>query len=76
MVIAIDSCGVDSAFFEVQVANDLYQISSDSAICVGDSLQLWATGGLEYRWIGNFLMNPDSANPIVYPQNNQYYFVK
>ena len=76
MVIAIDSCGVDSAFFEVQVANDLYQISSDSSICVGDSLQLWATGGLEYRWMGNFLMNQDSANPIVYPQNNQYYFVE
>ena len=76
MLIATDSCGIDTAYFEVQVVNDNYTISEDSTICLGDSLQLFATGGFQYRWLGNFILNSDSANPVVFPQNTQYYQVE
>ena len=76
MLVATDSCGVDTAYFEVQVVNDNYTISPDSTICLGDSLQLFASGGYQYRWLGNFILNSDSADPIVFPQNTQYYSVE
>ena len=76
MLVATDSCGVDTAYFEVQVVNDNYTISEDSTICLGDSLQLFASGGYQYRWLGNFILNSDSADPIVFPQNTQYYTVE
>ena len=76
MLIATDSCGIDTAYFEVQVVNDNYTISEDSTICLGDSLQLFATGGFQYRWLGNFILNSDSADPVVFPQNTQYYQVE
>ncbi len=76
MLVATDSCGVDTAYFEVQVVNDYYTISEDSTICLGDSIQLFASGGYQYRWLGNFILNSDSADPIVFPQNTQYYSVE
>ena len=53
MLVATDSCGVDTAYFDVQVVNDNYTISEDSTICLGDSLQLFAsedinTGGWKF----------------------------
>ena len=50
MLIAIDSCGVDTTYFDVNIPNDIYQTSSDSVICKEDSLTLFASGGITYRW--------------------------
>ena len=76
MLIATDSCGIDTAYFEVQVVYDSYTVSEDTSICLGDSLQLYATGGFQYRWLGNSILNPDSADPLVFPQITQYYQVE
>jgi len=76
MVIATDSCGVDTAFFELVVAGDQYQISNDSTICNGDSITLMANGGAEYRWYGNNIIYTDSASPIVFPTQSTYYPVE
>ena len=75
MLIAIDSCGVDTTYFNVDVPNDIYHISSDSIICKEDSLLLFASGGITYRWSGANIMYIDSANPIVNPTQSTTYYV-
>lgn len=73
MVIAIDSCGIDTAYFNLQVANDQYQIANDTSICLGDSITIYANGGLEYRWYGSNILYTDSASPVVFPSQDTYY---
>lgn len=74
MLVAIDSCGIDTAYFDVIIPNDSYQILNDTVICRDDSLFLFADGGVAYKWSGNNILNMDSANPIVKPfQSSTYY---
>ena len=75
MVVAIDSCGSDTAYFNLYVYNDQYDISNDTVICLGDSIMLSASGGIQYRWYGNNIIYTDSAYPIVFPNQDSYYFV-
>ena len=75
MLIAIDSCGVDTAYFDVNIPNDIFQTSSDSVICKEDSLTLFANGGITYRWSGTNIIYIDSANPIISPTQNTMYYV-
>ena len=75
MLIAIDSCGVDTTYFDVNIPNDVYQTSSDSVICKEDSLILFASGGITYRWSGTNIIYIDSANPIISPTQSTMYYV-
>ena len=75
MLIAIDSCGVDTTYFDVNIPNDIYQTSSDSVICKEDSLTLFASGGITYRWSGTNIINIDSASPIISPTQSTTYYV-
>jgi len=49
---------------------------NDTTICIGDSIQLNATGGTSYSWtpIGS-LTNPNIANPIAFPNTTTTYIV-
>lgn len=47
---------------------------SNSTICLGDSVQLFATGGTVFLWTpGPYILYPDSANPIVFPVSTTTY---
>ena len=75
MLVAEDSCSIDTTYYDVTIPNDIYQTSNDTTICKEDSLILNAGGGVIYRWTGPNIINVDSANPIVNPQQNSMYYV-
>lgn len=51
-------------------------ITSGAAICVGDSIQLTASGGIEFLWSSNDdIDNADNANLIVSPETTTDYSV-
>ena len=74
MLVAEDSCSIDTTYYGVTIPNDIYQTSNDTIICKEDSLILNAGGGIIYRWSGPNIINVDSANPIVNPQQNSMYY--
>ncbi len=48
----------------------------DTSICIGDTIQLNATGAATYTWIPNSnINNPNIANPFVFPTTTSTYFV-
>lgn len=66
MVIASDSCGVDTAYTTVQVYTNSWTISEDTTICGGIPTQLMATGGVAYSWEPSALMtSSNTANPTI-----------
>jgi len=77
-VVATDSNNcVDSAMIAVTVLpSPVVTITGDDAICLGDSIQLDATGGMGYSWspaVG--LSSSTIANPIAYPDSTMVYSV-
>jgi hypothetical protein len=51
-------------------------ISDNSHVCLGDSIQLTATGGTNYSWTSSAGMsNPTQANPYVSPVTTTKYYV-
>ena len=52
-------------------------ITPNDTICLGDSLQLQATGGLQYSWFGAFggLSDTAIANPMASPPQTTTYIV-
>lgn len=51
-------------------------ISSDTVICLGESVNLLATGGSSYVWSPTAgLSNPNVANPVATPMNSTAYTV-
>jgi gliding motility-associated-like protein len=52
-------------------------IISDTVICKGDSIQLFALGGINYSWFPqNGLNNSGISNPIVSPNSTTLYTVR
>lgn len=77
MVIISDSCGIDTAYITVEVFAPSGNISNDTIICIGETVQLQAGGGVSYEWIpSTFLNDPFSATPISTPTNNIQYTVE
>ncbi|GAB5416603.1 MAG: hypothetical protein Crog4KO_34270 [Crocinitomicaceae bacterium] len=77
MVIISDSCGIDTAYITVEVFSPSGNISNDTIICIGESVQLQAAGGVSYEWTpGTFLDDPFSATPISTPTNDILYTVE
>ena len=75
MLIAVDSCSSDTAYFDVNIPNDTFNICNDTIICKEDSVTLSASGGIIYRWSGINIVNVDSANPTISPQQNTTYYL-
>ncbi|CAG5078240.1 gliding motility-associated C-terminal domain-containing protein [Parvicella tangerina] len=65
---ANDTCtGVDSVFVKVH-PYPLANAGADIAICIGDTAQLNATGGVSYSWnTETNLSDSTIADPIIYP---------
>jgi gliding motility-associated-like protein len=71
-----DTCnGVDSVLVQVN-PYPLANAGNDIQICVGDSVQLNATGGVGYTWLPNQdISNPTINNPTVWPADTTQYIV-
>lgn len=71
-----DVCGADTASVLVQVFNFSLDLTDDDTICVGDVLQLNASGGATYVWAPNpSLSNTTIANPVASPLSSTSYFL-
>ena len=54
----------------------IVSIKDDSLICLGDTIQLFASGGEEYHWFpDDFLSDPDTSDPYSIPENTITYNV-
>jgi len=50
---------------------------NDPIVCLGDSGQIFASGGGSYFWTPtNTIINPNSSSPIVFPSQNTQYTVE
>lgn len=77
MVIATDSCGLDTAIITVPVFTDNYSVMNDTLICAGFPVTLQAFGGASYSWQNDPTMqNPGSQSPTVTPNNSTMYYVE
>lgn len=63
-----DSCGVDTVYAQINVLNGALDISNDTAICIGNSVNLFANGVTQITWSpATYLDNPSSLTPISTP---------
>ncbi|WP_375558893.1 PKD domain-containing protein [Bernardetia sp. OM2101] len=64
----------DSAFLTITVAPADFVVSPDTTICKGQSVQLRASGGVDYLWTPSTgLSDPRSSNPIATPTSTTTY---
>lgn len=76
MVIATDSCGMDTAIITVPVFDDNYSVMPDTIICAGFPIMLRAYGGTGYSWeFDQSMQNPNSQSPTAVPLNSTTYYV-
>ena len=76
MVVVSDSCGIDTAYVTVVVFDGMTNISNDTSICIGNSVQLFAGGGVDYEWTpATYLDDPTSPTPISTPDADIQYNV-
>lgn len=71
-----DGCvGLDTVVVEVFVPS--LSVSTDPAICIGDTVQLIAVGALNYQWSPNYnISQVNVASPLVSPQISTTYSVQ
>lgn len=68
----IDSISKQVTVFSLPVAN----AGNDTAICIGKSTPLQASGGINYSWMSDTSLNDTSiANPLASPVSQNTYFV-
>lgn len=64
----------DSAFLTITVAPADFVVSPDTTICLGQSVQLRASGGTDYLWTPSTgLSDPRSPNPVATPTETTVY---
>lgn len=71
-----NACGtvIDSVF--VQVIEVMPLAGNDTIVCKGDTVNLWASGGVSYDWSpSEFVSNPNAANTIAFPSSPTTYTV-
>ena len=77
MVIISDTCGLDTVYVTLPVFLGASNISSDTSICIGNSVVLNAEGGVSYEWTPpTYLDDPSSSTPISTPDATITYNVE
>jgi len=77
MVIVSDSCGVDTVYLTLPVFIGVADVSNDTSVCIGNSVDLYANGGASYVWSpGTYLDDPLSSTPTSTPTQDITYFVE
>lgn len=54
---------------------DTTTVSTNVFVCSGDSIQIFATNGLAYHWVGEGISSPNSAVTYIKPTQTQLYDV-
>ncbi len=76
MVVATDSCGLDTAIITVPVYDDVYAVMPDTLICAGFPVILEAYGGVSYSWHNDpSIQNLGSPTPTATPANSTMFYV-
>lgn len=76
-VIISDSCGIDTVFVTLPVFIGPSNISNDTSICLGNSVQLNSDGGVSYSWTpSTYLDDPNSSSPTCTPDSTTLYSVE
>lgn len=77
MVIISDTCGIDTVLVTLEVYIDSNTISNDTSICIGNSVDLFATGGISYSWSPiTSMINQNTSTPSVTPLVTTLYNVE
>ncbi|GIV41986.1 MAG: hypothetical protein KatS3mg034_1296 [Vicingaceae bacterium] len=75
-LIASNQCGSDTAEVYILVHQDSTGIIPDTSLCKGQSIQLYASGGVSYFWHSNQpVQNPNSQSPVVSPSHSDTFYV-
>ncbi len=75
-VIISDSCGIDTVYVTLEVYLGTTTASNDTSICIGNSVNLFATGGGTYQWSpAAGLDDPTSGTPVCTPTGTTNYTV-
>ena len=76
-VIIDDTCGTDTLEVVVEVIGVDAEIIEDQAICIEDTIGIWADGGIDYTWNNHpsIIGDLNSPNIDVAPQETTEYFV-
>lgn len=76
-VIVSDSCGSDTLTVILPVFDTSYSLSNDTSICIGNSVQLIATGGGTYDWSPSlYLSDSTVSNPLSTPSQSILYLLE
>ena len=66
--IVSDSCGIDTVYAQVSVLNGALDISNDTAVCIGNTVNLFASGVSQITWSpATYLDDPSSLTPVSTP---------
>lgn len=69
-------CGFGESQVWVEISQPEAAAGEDQEICIGESVELWATGGLSYNWSPSFgLENSNTASPTASPPIDTEYEV-
>lgn len=76
-VIITDSCGSDTLSVQMSVFEEDIVFPPDTSVCLGNSVQLFSSGGAIYQWSpSTFLDDPSSPNPVCEPTQNITYLLE
>jgi gliding motility-associated-like protein len=77
VVIVQNSCGSASDSVQIIINPINLFVSADTAVCLGDTVNLLASGSYTYKWSGPALEVPSySANPSILPQESGWYRIE
>ena len=77
VVVVQNSCGIASDSVQIIINPINLIISADTAVCLGDTVNLSASGSYTYKWSGPALEVPSySANPSITPEESGWYKIE
>jgi gliding motility-associated-like protein len=75
LTVSTNGCSVTDTVF-VQVSSPAVDAGNDVNLCVGDTIQLNGSGGIDYSWTPNTaIINPNSSDPFVFPSSSTTYIL-
>ena len=76
-VVVSDSCGTDTLVVSVQVFDINTSSSADTMLCLGQSAELWASGGVAYQWSPTTGLNVNNQDTVLCtPNQNTNYTIE
>ena len=77
-VIVSDSCGTDTLSVTLDIYGATANTIDDFAMCLGDTVELWATGGGTYQWSpsSEIITDPTQATVLISPEQTTDYLVE